>query len=132
MSTNKKNPYEVFQQEAPEIFEGFNGLIKSLVNTKGLDQKTKQLIYLGMKAVILLRTKNPNDVMNRYNIGLRMVSIPFFLFLHHKSVTNKIARSTFWCVVARFRVWDFCLASKNLSEFTYIQVSYHLCKLVFF
>ena len=49
MNTNKKNPYEVFQQEAPEIFEGFNGLIKSLVSTKGLDQKTKQLIYLGMK-----------------------------------------------------------------------------------
>jgi AhpD family alkylhydroperoxidase len=50
MSTNNKNPYEVFQQEAPEVFEGFNSLIKSLVDTKGLDQKTKQLIYLGIKA----------------------------------------------------------------------------------
>ena len=45
-----KNPFEVFQQEAPEVFEGFNGLIRSLINTKGLDQKTKQLIYIGMKA----------------------------------------------------------------------------------
>lgn len=45
-----KNPYEVFQNEAPEVFAGFNSLIKSLVATKGLDQKTKQLIYIGMKA----------------------------------------------------------------------------------
>jgi alkylhydroperoxidase/carboxymuconolactone decarboxylase family protein YurZ len=49
MSTDNKNPYEVFQHEAPDVFEGFNSLIKSLVNTKGLDQKTKQLIYLGIK-----------------------------------------------------------------------------------
>ena len=46
---NNKNPFEVFKQEAPEVFEGFNGLITSLINTKGLDQKTKQLIYIGMK-----------------------------------------------------------------------------------
>ncbi len=50
MSTKNKNPYKIFQQEAPEVFEGFNSLIKSLVNTKGLDLKTKQLIYLGIKA----------------------------------------------------------------------------------
>jgi len=49
MNTNDKNPYQVFQQEAPDVFESFNSLIKSLVNTKGLDQKTKQLIYLGIK-----------------------------------------------------------------------------------
>jgi alkylhydroperoxidase/carboxymuconolactone decarboxylase family protein YurZ len=46
----EKNPFEVFKNEAPEVFEGFNGLIQSLMNTKGLDPKTKQLIYLGMKA----------------------------------------------------------------------------------
>ncbi len=47
---NSKNPFEVFQQEAPEVFDGFNALIKSLIGTKGLDAKTKQLIYIGMKA----------------------------------------------------------------------------------
>lgn len=46
----EKNPFEVFKNEAPEVFEGFNGLIQSLMNTKGLDPKTKQLIYIGMKA----------------------------------------------------------------------------------
>lgn len=46
----KENPYEVFQKESPEVFEGFNGLVESLMNTKARDQKTKQLIYLGIKA----------------------------------------------------------------------------------
>lgn len=47
---NNKNPFEVFKAEAPEVFDGFNALIKSLIETKGLDAKTKQLIYIGMKA----------------------------------------------------------------------------------
>ncbi len=47
---SNKNPYQAFQQEAPEVFEGFNGLVQSLINTKALDAKTKQLIYLAMKA----------------------------------------------------------------------------------
>lgn len=47
---SSRNPYEIFKQEAPEVFDGYNALVQSLVNTPGLDQKTKQLIYLGMKA----------------------------------------------------------------------------------
>jgi len=50
MEKKNQNPFEVFKKEAPEIFAGFNGLIKSLIESKGLDQKTKQLIYIGMKA----------------------------------------------------------------------------------
>lgn len=46
----QSNPLEVFQNEAPEVAAAFNGLIMSLVDTKGLDQKTKQLIYIAMKA----------------------------------------------------------------------------------
>lgn len=45
------NPYEVFQEEAPEVFNAFNGLVQSLINTKSLDEKTKQLLYIGMKIV---------------------------------------------------------------------------------
>ena len=48
----QKNPLEVFQHEAPEVARAFDGLIKSLVATKGLDQKTKQLIYIAMKASV--------------------------------------------------------------------------------
>lgn len=45
-----KNPFEVFQHEAPKVFAGFNGFIKSLIDLKGLDAKTKQFIYIAMKA----------------------------------------------------------------------------------
>lgn len=44
------NPMEVFQNEAPEVAGAFNGLIKSIVASKGIDEKTKQLIYIAMKA----------------------------------------------------------------------------------
>lgn len=40
----------IFQREAPEVAAAFNGLIMSLVASKGLDPKTKQLIYIAMKA----------------------------------------------------------------------------------
>lgn len=46
------HPMEVFQKEAPEVAAAFNGLIQSLVATKGLDQKTKQLLYIAMKASV--------------------------------------------------------------------------------
>lgn len=46
------NPMEVFQNEAPEVAAAFNGLIKSIVASKGIDEKTKQLIYIAMKASI--------------------------------------------------------------------------------
>lgn len=45
-----QNPMDVFQKEAPEVAAAFDGLIQSLVQMKGLDVKTKQLIYIGMKA----------------------------------------------------------------------------------
>ena len=46
------NPMEVFLKEAPEVAQAYNGLIQSLIQTKGLDPKTKQLIYIAMKAVL--------------------------------------------------------------------------------
>jgi len=44
------NPMEIFQEEAPEVAKAFNGLIESLVHFKGLDAKTKQLIYIALKS----------------------------------------------------------------------------------
>lgn len=46
------NPLDIFQKEAPEVAEAFDGLINSLKNTKGLDAKTKQLVYIGIKAAL--------------------------------------------------------------------------------
>ena len=45
------NLFDVFRQEAPGVFSAYNGLIQSLIETKGLDAKTKQLLYIGMKMV---------------------------------------------------------------------------------
>lgn len=43
------NPYEVFKKEAPEVSKAFDELIKKMIDLKGLDEKTKQLIYIGIK-----------------------------------------------------------------------------------
>jgi AhpD family alkylhydroperoxidase len=45
-----KNPMELFQQEAPEVAAAFNNLIMAVAGSGGLDGKTKQLIYIAMKA----------------------------------------------------------------------------------
>lgn len=47
---SKQNPIDLFKKEAPQVAEAFDGLIDSLIQRKGLDAKTKQLIYIGIKA----------------------------------------------------------------------------------
>lgn len=46
------NPLEVFEQEAPEVSKAFNQLIEALKSTSGLDSKTKQLLYIGIKSAL--------------------------------------------------------------------------------
>jgi alkylhydroperoxidase/carboxymuconolactone decarboxylase family protein YurZ len=48
----QQNPMEVFQREAPDVAAAFNGLIQSLIASKGIDAKTRQLIYIAMKASV--------------------------------------------------------------------------------
>ena len=45
-----KTTLNTFQQEAPEVAKAFDGLIEALKSTTGLDPKTKQLIYIGIKS----------------------------------------------------------------------------------
>jgi alkylhydroperoxidase/carboxymuconolactone decarboxylase family protein YurZ len=47
---SKQNPFAVFQEEAPLVAEAFDGLIAALSSTGGLDAKTRQLVYIGIKA----------------------------------------------------------------------------------
>lgn len=49
--SHEENPLAIFQREAPEVQQAFDGLIQSLIKTDGLDAKTKQLIYIAMKAM---------------------------------------------------------------------------------
>lgn len=45
------NPLQTFVDEAPEIQKAYASFIQSLIADKGLDNKTKQLIYIGMKMI---------------------------------------------------------------------------------
>ena len=46
-----ENTLQLFVEEAPEIQKTYNDFIQSLIADKGLDNKTKQLIYIGMKMI---------------------------------------------------------------------------------
>lgn len=46
------NPIEIFQKEAPEVAKAFDGLIQAIRTSKGLDEKTKQLIYIAIKSAL--------------------------------------------------------------------------------
>lgn len=46
----KLQAMELFKQEAPDVAQAFDGLIQAISNSAGLDAKTKQLIYIAIKA----------------------------------------------------------------------------------
>jgi alkylhydroperoxidase/carboxymuconolactone decarboxylase family protein YurZ len=46
---NTTNPFAVLQNEAPGVAAAFNNLIAALTSSDGLDSKTRQLIYIGIK-----------------------------------------------------------------------------------
>ena len=50
MTNSNENPMMLFQKEAPEVAKAFDQLIQALIASKGLDEKTKQLIYIAIKA----------------------------------------------------------------------------------
>jgi len=45
-----KNPLEVFRQETPGVATAFDNLVQAIIASEGLDEKTKQLIYIALKA----------------------------------------------------------------------------------
>ena len=45
-----KSTIDTFLNEAPEVSKAFDGLIEALKSTSGLDAKTKQLVYIGIKS----------------------------------------------------------------------------------
>lgn len=45
-----QNPFAVFKEEAPQVAEAFDGLIEAISLTGELDAKTRQLVYIGIKA----------------------------------------------------------------------------------
>ncbi|NOY58298.1 MAG: carboxymuconolactone decarboxylase family protein [Calditrichaeota bacterium] len=47
----KENPLQIFADESPKVQKAYAAFIQSLIDMEGLDTKTKQLIYIGMKMV---------------------------------------------------------------------------------
>lgn len=45
-----KNPFVVLQKEAPQVSRAFTDLISAVSSAGGLDGKTRQLIFIGIKA----------------------------------------------------------------------------------
>ena len=46
------NPLDTFQRRTPRKAKAFDGLITALKETNGLDAKTKQLVYIGIKSAM--------------------------------------------------------------------------------
>jgi alkylhydroperoxidase/carboxymuconolactone decarboxylase family protein YurZ len=44
------NPFAVFKNEAPQVAAAFDSLIGAISSQEGLEAKTQQLIYIGIKA----------------------------------------------------------------------------------
>ncbi|HMK53501.1 MAG TPA: carboxymuconolactone decarboxylase family protein [Methanobacteriaceae archaeon] len=52
----EKNPFQLFQEECPELAESFNQVVQAQISLKGLDPKTKQLVN------IAIQTANENTL----------------------------------------------------------------------
>jgi len=48
MTVLKQNPYELFQEEFPELAASFNDLVEAQKSQEGLDSKTKQLVNIAI------------------------------------------------------------------------------------
>ncbi|MEZ5049729.1 MAG: carboxymuconolactone decarboxylase family protein [Saprospiraceae bacterium] len=47
-----KSTLDIFINEAPEVQKAYANFIQTLISDDGLDIKTKQLIYIGMKMIV--------------------------------------------------------------------------------
>lgn len=54
----KKNPYQIFQEEFPELAGRFNDLVDAQRSLEGIDPKTKQLVNIAIQTA----NKNPLGV----------------------------------------------------------------------
>jgi alkylhydroperoxidase/carboxymuconolactone decarboxylase family protein YurZ len=56
--TTEKNPYQIFQEEFPDLSESFNNLVDAQRSLKGMDPKTKQLVNIAIQTA----NRNPLGV----------------------------------------------------------------------
>jgi hypothetical protein len=75
----ESNPIDTFYREAPAVAKAFDGLVEALKDTKGLDSKTKQLVYIGIKVslVILLLFTSMCPWLKRQVLQGKKLKTPF-------------------------------------------------------
>jgi AhpD family alkylhydroperoxidase len=54
----QKEPYQVFEDELPELAQRFDALVQAQIALPGLDPKTKQLVNVAIQTT----TRNPRGV----------------------------------------------------------------------
>lgn len=54
----EKNPYQIFQEEFPDLAGSFNDLVDAQRSLKGMDPKTKQLVNIAIQTA----NRNPLGV----------------------------------------------------------------------
>ncbi len=59
MDTQTKDPYQVFEEELPELAARFDAIVQAQIGLQGLDQKTKQLVNIAIQTA----TRNSRGVM---------------------------------------------------------------------
>ncbi len=66
---------QLFAQEAPEVAQAFGHLIEQIRLSGGLDEKTKQLIYIAMKAAAGDALAAGFHVMMAKNLGAKKAEV---------------------------------------------------------
>ena len=59
MDVQEKNPYEVFEEELPELAARFDAVVQAQIQLPGLDPKTKQLVNIAIQTA----NRNPRGAM---------------------------------------------------------------------
>lgn len=59
MEVEKKDPYQVFEEELPELAARFDAVVQAQVKSPALDAKVKQLINIAIQTA----NRNPRGVM---------------------------------------------------------------------
>lgn len=54
----EKNPFQIFQEEFPDLAKSFNDLVDAQRSLKGMDPKTKQLVNIAIQTA----NRNPMGV----------------------------------------------------------------------
>jgi AhpD family alkylhydroperoxidase len=55
----ERNPYEILEEELPELTERFDAVVQAQIALPGLDQKTKQLVNIAIQTA----NRNPRGAM---------------------------------------------------------------------